>query len=77
MERMNFPPCIGGVEADIVYHKGFAYESHTADPELDRIIDKMMDEKELTATEFRALEPVRIPSEDIIAVTAGREGPLH
>lgn len=78
LQTMNFPPCIGEVEATIVFYKGFAYESHPLDPELDRLIDKMMDDdQELTESDLLALEPVRMPWEDLVDVTGGRSGPLE
>ena len=74
-QEVNFPLCEGEVEATIVFYKGFAYESHPEDLELDKLVDKMMDEEELTDAELQVLEPVRIPSEDIVEVNGGRAGP--
>lgn len=79
-EEMGFPPCEYYGEATVVFYKGFAYESHPVDPELDKLIDKMMDDElvhYLTHEELEVLESVRLPAEDDVEVTGGRQGPLQ
>lgn len=61
---MGFPPCEHHGEATTVFYKGFANESHPKDAELDKLIDKMMDDElvlHLTHEELEALESVRLP----------------
>lgn len=64
INEANFP-IVQDVEADIVYYNGLAYEPHPKDPELASLIDKAMDQEELSEAEVRALETVRMPEHDV------------